>query len=102
MALPHLQDGHYVYSLRMALEHLENRRQQLDEPPSMQQEEEPSSTTATIITTETIVGEKLPSKSSKLSTSSNKYKSSIETSPDIVMASHIDHITNIYNQYNKL
>ena len=28
MALPHLQDGHFIYSLRMALEHLENRRQQ--------------------------------------------------------------------------
>jgi hypothetical protein len=89
----------------MALEHLENRRQQFDEPSSIQQElPQNLLLSSKTIETETIVEEKLPSQplSSKLSTSSNRYKANIETSPDIVMASHIDHITNIYNQYNKL
>lgn len=111
MALPHLQDGQFAFSLRMALEHVENRRQQLDEPILLTEAE---STKATMIlpshpsdkleveTVSAEVSSQTQPSSSSTNNKSNKYKANIETSPDMVMASHIDHITHIYNQYSKL
>ena len=105
MALPHLQDGQYAYSLRMALEHIESRRQLLDEP-SLSSMKSVAMVTNTSDSSESLEKVELQAEiitpPSSSNPNSNKYKASIETSPDMVMASHIDHITNIYNQYSKL
>jgi hypothetical protein len=100
----------------MALEHIENRRQQLDEPISSSETEsiKPTTVSSSDKSESQAISEPFedktssqtqppPSSSSSLSNpKSNKYKANIETSPDMVMASHIDHITHIYNQYSKL